>query len=221
MATQSIKGVIILNLFKKILCSAIFMIPLMALADEVATSDIGQKSKLQFVRSSGKMDILQARIEVNGKLIGKIGKGETNDVTIDPGRTMVKIDSAFSPGQLSFSFASEKGAEYHFEIFNGIDPMDVAHLFGSPSKVINGELLESGGVLKATLTNVVLPKIDPAAVVNPVKVESDPVPVKPIAEPVAKLSVEDQLRTLKRLYEQELISKETYNERQKKILDRL
>jgi hypothetical protein len=198
------------------------MIPLMAFADEVAVPDIGQKSKLQFVRSSGKMDILQARIEVNGKLIGKIGKGETNDVTIEPGRTMVKIDSVFSPGQLSFSFASEKGAEYHFEIFNGIDPMDVAHLFGSPSKVINGELLESGGVLKATLTNVVLPKtIDPIPVVNPVKVESDPVPVKPIAEPVAKPSVEEQLRTLKHLYEQELISKDTYNERQKKILDGL
>jgi hypothetical protein len=100
--------------------------------------------------------------------------------------------------------------------------MDVAHLFGSPSKVINGELLESGGVLKATLTSVVLPKtIDPIPVVNLVKVESDLVPVKQIAEPVAKLSVEEQLRTLKRLYEQELISKETYNERQKKILDGL
>jgi hypothetical protein len=135
---------------------------------------------------------------------------------------MVKIDSAFSPGQLTFSFASEKGAEYHFEIFNGIDPVDVAHLFGSPSKVASGEVLESSGVLKATLINVVLPKaIDPPPVVKPVKFESELVAVPVKTDTVAKPNVEEQLRTLKRLYDQELISKDIYNERQKRILDGL
>lgn len=211
-----------LTLFQKMICVAA-LLPLSVLAADAPPADAAQKSKLEFVRSSGKMALLKARIEVNSRKAAEIDKGETGSVLIEPGRTIVKVDSAFSPGQFIFSFTAEKGAEYRFEVIDSMDKMDAEHLFGSPSKVANGEVVENGGVLKATLFSASLPKPvepEPAPVIKPAKAE--PVP-EPTPTPVVNTppTIEDQLRTLKRLYDQELISKETYLEKQQKILEGL
>lgn len=211
------------NLFQKMTYVAALLLPLSAFAADAPSPEVGQKAKLEFVRSSGMMALLKARVEVNGRRVGEIGKGEATNVLIEPGRTFIKVDSAFSPGQFTFSFTAEKGAEYRFEIVDGMDKVDAEHVFGSPPKVVNGEVLESGGVLKVTLISVSLPKPvepEPAPVIKPVKVE--PVP-EPAPTPIVKTppTIEDQLRELKHLYDQELISKETYIEKQQKILEGL
>lgn len=212
-----------LDLFKKMAYAVALSLPLFSFAADASSPETGQKSKLEFVRSSGTMSLLKARVDVNGRRVGEIGKGEAANVLIEPGRTLVKVDSAFSPGQVSFSFTAEKGAEYRFEIVDSVDALDAEHLFGLPPKVANGELLESGGVLKATLLNVKLPKPvepEPAPVVTPAKVEPAP-DSAPVSAVKTTLTIEDQLRTLKHLYEQELISKEAYLEKQQKILEGL
>lgn len=211
------------NLFQKMTCAAFLLLPLTAFAADAPSTETGQKTKLEFVRSSGMMSILKARVEVNGKLVGEIGKGENTNVLIEPGRTIIKVDSAFSPGQFMLSFTAEKGAEYRFEIMDSMDKVDAEHVFGSPPKAVNGEVLESSGILKVTLSSAKLPKPvepEPAPVVKPAKAE--PVP-DPAPAPIVKTqpAIEDQLRTLKRLYDQELISKEVYLEKQQKLLDGL
>lgn len=211
------------NLFKKMTYVAALLLPLPAVAAETPSPETGQKAKLEFVRSSGMMSLLQARVEVNARRLGEIGKGETNNALIEPGRTIVKVDSAFSPGQFTFSFTAAKGAEYRFEIIDSVDKVDAEHLFGSPPKVANGEVLENGGVLKATLVSANLPKPvepEPAPAIKPAKAEPAPdsAPIPIVKTPP---TIEDQLRALKRLYDQELISKETYLEKQQKILEGL
>lgn len=226
------------NLFQKMTCVVALLLPLPAFAADAPSPEAGQKAKLEFVRSSGMMALLKARVDVNGRRVGEIGKGEATNVLIEPGRTLIKVDSAFSPGQFTFSFTTEKGAEYRFEIIDSMDKVDAEYVFGSPPKVVNGEVLESGGVLKVTMSSANLPKpvepepapviqpvkdepvAEPAPVVNPVKVE--PVP-EPVSAPLEKTppTIEDQLRALKRLYDQELISKEIYMEKQQKILEGL
>jgi hypothetical protein len=207
------------NLIKKMAYAITLMLPLLTFAADVAQPETGQKAKIEFVRSKGTMSVLSARVDVNGRRVGEVGKGESFNVLIDPGRTLVKVDSAYSPGQFLISFTTEKGAEYRLEINDSLDKMDVDHVFGVPPKVANGEVVESSGILKITMTRANLPKpVEPAPVVTPVVVAPvmDSIPASAVK---ATITVEDQLRTLKHLYEQELISKEVYAERQQKILD--
>jgi hypothetical protein len=183
-------------------------------ATTVLPDETAAKTKLQFVRSSGKLSVMKARIEVNGKRIAELGKGESGEVVIEPGRTLIKIDSSYSPGQMTFTFVGEKGSEYRFDVFDSVDKMDAEHLFGTPAKASNGEVLESSGLLKATLFSVKLPAlIKTEAAVTP--------PTTPVVATSEKASLKEQLQELKKLYEQELISKEIYLEKQKKILEAL
>jgi hypothetical protein len=195
------------------------------------------KAKLQFERSSGKLAVMKARVEVNGRRLAELGKGESGEVLIEPGRTLIKIDTAYSPGQMLFSFTSEKGGEYRFEIFDSIDKMDADHLFGRPPKVANGEIMDTGGVLKATLFSAKLPAAAPAEVLPPKPPAAPEAAPQPTAAPVAPAAaapaagngkpaasatpVKTQLEELKKLFDQGLISNEVYQEKQKKILEGL
>jgi len=207
------------NSFQKMICLAVMLLPLSVFAADAPSPEAGQKAKLEFVRSSGMMSLLSARIDVNGRKVGEIGKGEATNVLIEPGRTLVKVDSAYSPGQFMLSFVAEKGAEYRFDIVDSMEKADAEHVFGSPPKAANGEVLESSSMLKVVLSGAKLPK----------PVEPEPAPVKtepalaPAPAPTEKMppTIEDQLKALKRLYDQELISKEIYMEKQQKILEGL
>lgn len=215
------------NLFRKMTYMAALLLPLLAFGESASPPETGQKSRLEFFRSGEKMAIFQARIDVNGRRVGEIGRGESTYALIEPGRTLVNIDSALSPGQFKFSFTAEKGTEYRFELSETMDKIDVEHLFGLPPKAPNGDVLESGGVLKAILFSANQPKAagsEPAVVSKPAKIEPAPEPAPapaPALAAKAPLSIEEQLRALKHLYEQELISKEAYIEKQQKILDTL
>jgi hypothetical protein len=200
------------------------MLPMLSLAADIQPAEPGQKAKLQFERTSGRLSLVKARIEVNGRRQLELAKGESGDVLIEPGRTLIKIDSAYSPGQMLFSFTSEKGGEYRFEVFDSIDKVDAAHLFGQPAKVSNGEIMETSGVLKATLFNAKTPAPVPvpaaaAPASQPVKVE--PVPQAAQIPTAPASSVKTQLEELKKLYDQGLISNEVYQAKQKKILEGL
>lgn len=217
---------------KSMLLAAALLLPMASNAEDAPVTDAGQKARLQFERSSGRLALVKARIEVNGRRLKDLAKGESGEVVIEPGRTLVKIDSAYSPGQMLFSFTSEKGGEYRFEIFDGIDKVDADHLFGRPPKVANGEILETGGVLKATLFDARTPKPAPAEATlasPPARTESAPPAVLRPAEPPAPVDkpatlgtpVKTQLEELKKLFDAGLISNEVYQEKQKKILEGL
>jgi len=225
-------------LSKRCALLAALLLPMLSIAADTQPADAGQKARLQFERTSGRLSLVKARIEVNGRRQMELAKGESGDVLIEPGRTLIKIDSAYSPGQMLFSFTSEKGGEYRFEVFDSIDKVDAAHLFGRPPKVSHGEILETSGVLKATLFNVKTPAPAPvpapAPASQPVKAEPVPAaaqtPVEPPAAAAAQgsdkptvpaSSVKTQLEELKKLYDQGLISNEVYQAKQKKILDGL
>lgn len=205
------------------------LLPMAANAADAQAADADQKARLQFERSSGRLSLVKARIEVNGRRLAELAKGESGDVLIEPGRTLVKIDSAYSPGQMLFSFTSEKGGEYRFEIFDSIDKVDADHLFGKPPKVSNGEILETSGVLKATLFNAKTPKPAQAeaAPASPPAVQRPAEPPAPAAPPpgdkpaAAATPVKAQLEELKKLFDAGLISNEVYQEKQKKILEGL
>lgn len=222
-----------LKLLQLICLFLVSCLPALVVAADATTLGSAQQAKIQFTRSSGTLAVVKARIEVNGKKVAELAKGESSELFIDPGRTLVKIDSAYSPGQMSFSFSSQAEGEYRFEIIDSVDKMDAEHLFGVPPKVAHGEVLQSSGVLKATLFSAKEKpaKPDVPAVTQPVKVEPAPQAValgKPVVaekpavapEPVkTSLPVKDQLQELKKLYDQKLISKEIYLEKQKKILE--
>jgi hypothetical protein len=210
------------NLVKKLTFMFAVWLPLTAFGGDTPPYDAGQKSKLQFVRSGETMSIIKATIEVNGWQVGTIGKGETTDALIDPGLTLVKVKSSIAPGQLSFSFTAEKGAEYQFEISDGVGKVEAEQVFGTPPKVNNGKMQQGWGVLKATLVSVKLPKPIETGPVPISSVKADPIPETVSVSAVqTTLSIEDKLRALKHLYEQELISKETFQERQRKVLDEM
>lgn len=224
-------------LMKKYALLIALVLPMAASAADAQPADAGQKARLQFDRTSGRLSLVKARVEVNGRRMTDLAKGESGEILIEAGRTLIKIDSAYSPGQMQFSFVSEKGGDYRFEIFDSIDKMDADHLFGRPPKVSGGEILESSGVLKATLFSATLPKPAapaPAPVVSPVKAEpapqaaprppeaAAPAPVQGGDKPAAAAGpVKTQLEELKKLFDQGLISNEVYQEKQKKILEGL
>jgi hypothetical protein len=195
-------------------------------AADAPLAEAALKARLQFERSSGKLSVVKARVEVNGRRLAELGKGESGEFLIEPGRTLIKIDSAYSPGQMSFSFTSEKGGEYRFEIFDSIDKMDADHLFGRPPKVANGEVLDASGVLKTILFSAKAP-VSPPAETTPVKPPARPEAAAPVPAPPAvqaapaSTSVKTQLEELKKLFDQGLISNEVYQEKQKKILEGL
>ena len=184
-------------------------------AADAPPAETALKAKLQFERSSGKLAVMKARVEVNGRRLAELGKGESGEVLIEPGRTLIKIDTTYSPGQMVFSFTSEKGGEYRFEIFDSIDKTDADHLFGRPPKVANGEVLDSSGVLKALLFSAKTPTAAKTEAAAPVAA-SPAVPAAP-----APASVKTQLEEMKKLFDQGLISNEVYQEKQKKILEGL
>lgn len=215
-----------LALLNRFALLAALVLPMASQAADAPPAEAAQKAKLQFERVSGRLSVVKARVEVNGKRVTELAKGETGEVLIEPGRTLIKIDSAYSPGQMSFSFTSEKGGEYRFEIFDSIDKMDVDHLFGRPPKVANGEVLESGGVLKASLFSAKTPgsaQTEAAATATTRPVEQiAPTPIQVGSKPSAPASsVKTQLEELKKLFDQGLISNEVYQEKQKKILEGL
>ena len=234
------------------------LLPALALGAD-APADAGQKAKLEFVRSGAAVALIKARIEVNGKRIGELGRGETASASVDAGKVAVKVDAAYTPGQLMFSFVAEKGAEYRFELFDSVDKFGIEQLVGAPPKAAGAQVLESSGMMKARLTAAKLPPpaepasapaatpvATPAAASAPSAPAEKPVPPaaaaafpekapesaaqKPAAPPAATAekapegaasSVEEQLRTLKRLHDQGLVSNEIYLERQRKILEGL
>jgi hypothetical protein len=209
------------NLFKQLMYVAALWLPLSALGADAPPPETSQQSKIVFFRNSENIAFPTTRIDVNGQRLDDIGKDGTTKLLIDPGLALVTVDAALTPGQFKFSFTAEKGAEYRFEIFNSMEKQDADHLFGVPPKVANGKIMENGGSLKSTLVSANLPKPvepEPAPVSKPAKVEPAP-DTAPMMK--APLTIEDQLRALKHLYDQELISKEAYIEKQQKILDEL
>lgn len=218
---------------KPVLVVFTFLLSVSAYAADAAPVDLGKKATVQFVRSSGTLAVVKARVEVNGRRLTDLAKGASNEILVDPGRTIVKIDTAYSPGQTVFSFSAEEGVEYRFDVVDSIDKVDADHLFGVPPKAPNGEVVESGGVLKAFLFSVkstkpakldppaVVPAAKPADPVTPVipPPADKPIPAANAAAEKSSRTAQEQLQELKKLYEQELISKELYLEKQKKILD--
>ena len=209
------------NLFKQLMYLAALWLPLSAFGADAPPPKPVNNQKLCFFVIAKILLSRQPRIDVNGQRLDHIGKDGTTKLLIDPGLALVTVDAALTPGQFKFSFTAEKGAEYRFEIFNSMEKQDTDHLFGVPPKVANGKIMENGGSLKSILVSANLPKPpepEPAPVSKPVKVEPAP-DTAPMMK--APLTIEDQLRALKHLYDQELISKEAYIEKQQKILDEL
>lgn len=207
------------DLLRKTTCMIALLLPFMASGADAPVPEIGQKSRLGFVRHQETVAFLKARVDVNGQRLDEIGKGGSAQILIDPGLALVTIDEALVPGKFQFSFAAEQGADYLFEITAG--DVDADHLFGVPPKVANGKLLVSGGPVKATLFSAKLAKPiaqEPGAASKPVKVEP-----APDAAPIAKTppTIKDRLQAIKDLHDQGLISNEIYNEKQLKILEEL
>lgn len=219
----------------------VLILPTISFAADATPADAGKTTRLQFVRSGSVMALVKARVEVNGRRIAELAKGESIEIMVEPGRTLVKVDSAFSSGQMVFSFSADKGAAYQFEVFDSVERMDADHLFGIPPKASGGEVLESTGMLKASLFKVNAPKpavVEPQPVIQPIKTDAVPPPVPapakvdvappPVVQPapvtppaVNKPSVSVQLQELKKLFDQGLISNDVYVDKQKRILEGL
>jgi hypothetical protein len=208
------------------------LVCLLALAHCLAWADdapVPDKAKLQIVRSSGMMSMMAARLEVNGHRLGELLKGESLTEVVPPGRITVKIDNAYAPGMHIFSFTGEAYGVYRIDIGEAVSKATVEQTFGSPPRVANPVIVEDGGSLRATLSSA---KVAPA----PKPTEPPPPPPCPaavlVATPVAPPSaapaetapdgaakVEEQLRGLKRLFDQGLISADIYADKQRKLLD--
>lgn len=194
----------------KIAC--ILSLSSLAFGADMPAQDIGQKSRLEFVRHAESVAFLKARIDVNGQPLDEVGKGGTAQILIDPGLAIVTIDEALVPGKFQFAFTAEKGADYLFEIT--ADDVDLNHLFGVPPKANDGKILVNGGPVKATLFSV-----KPA---KPLAPGAAPIgqPLQDSAPAVqAPSSIRDQLQMLKDLHDQGLISNEIYNAKQQQILE--
>lgn len=214
---------------------AVFFSPMAFAAETQVEQD--HLPKLEIVRSNNMLSVMNARIEVNGRQLKELAKGERLVEVVDPGRVTIKVDTSYAPGKHIFSFQAERDGQYSFVINDSMETVTVEQTFGSPSKVMKPEVLESGGVLRAVLTGVSNPKqpvptnspspVKAAEVAKPEAAASAPLAV---ASPVKAASseksasegdskVEEQLRTLKRFFDQGLISNDVYVERQRKILE--
>jgi hypothetical protein len=195
------------------------------------------KAKLEITRSSGMMALMAARLEVNGHRLGELAKGESVSEVVEPGRVTVKVDNSYAPGQHIFSFTGEAYGVYRITIGDSLEKATIEQTFGWPPKVSDPMLVENGGSLRAMLSSAKVtppPKPPepakpaeppapppPAAVATPVTTASvapqEQVQTKPQEDSGAK--VEEQLRSLKRLFDQGLINADLYAEKQRKILD--
>jgi hypothetical protein len=214
------------------------------------------KARIEFNRTSGLLDVLKARVEVNGRRLGELAKGESASEIVEPGRVNIKVDSSITPGQHSFSFSVEGDGVYSLEISQSMEKANIEQTFGWPPKVGNPMIAEGGGNLKASIVSVKVTKpveapklaepvkpVEPVVpvVVTPVAAQSalpqekpldklpepaaEATPAKPADKAPEKITddgnarAEDQLRSLKRLFDQGLISGDIYSDRQRKILD--
>lgn len=200
-------------MFKKFLFSILAVACSVAWADDQPVPD---KAKLEIVRASGMMSMMAARLEVNGHRLGELLKGESITEVVPPGRITVKIDNAYAPGMHIFSFTGEAYGVYRIDIGEAVSKATVEQTFGTPARVANPVIVEDGGSLRATLTSakVTLPPKPPEPIKPP-----EAAPAKPAEDSGVK--VEDQLRNLKRLFDQGLISADIYADKQRKILDAL
>jgi hypothetical protein len=203
-----------------------------AWADDTPVPD---KAKLELVRASGLMSMMAARVEVNGFRLGELLKGESRTEVVPPGRITIKIDNAYAPGMHIFSFTGEAYGVYRIDIGEAVSKATVEQTFGSPPRVANPIILEDGGSLRATLTSAKVsppppkpaeppppPPPPPVVVTTPVAPVPPVAPVNPVqAAPDSGAKVEEQLRNLKRLFDQGLISADVYADKQRKILDAL
>lgn len=226
------------------------------------------KARVEFVRTSGLLDVLKARIEVNGRRLGELAKGETSAEVVEPGRVNIKVDNSITPGQHAFSFTAEGDGVYTIEIGQSMEKANIEQTFGWPPRVGNPLIAEGSGNLKASIISAKVTKpIEPPKPVEPAKPVEPVVPVvvtpvaaqpvlvqekpldklpdpaapttpakapepaaekaveKPAEKPVERVAddtnarAEEQLRSLKRLFDQGLISGDIYTDRQRKILD--
>lgn len=207
------------DLFRKITCMVVLLLSSIVFGAEAPPPEIGQKSRLEFVRHHETVAFLKARIDVNGQRLDEVGKGGGAQILIDSGLALVTIDEALVPGKFQFSFTAEQGADYLFEII--ADEVDAEHLFGMPPKVANGKLLVNNGPVKATLfhAKLVKPLAQEPAAVKPARAESAPGAAAPAVK--APATIKDRLQIIKDLHDQGLISTEIYNEKQFKILEEL
>jgi hypothetical protein len=218
-------------MFKKFLFLFLAAACGMAWADDKPVPD---KAKLEIVRASSMMSMMAARVEVNGFRLGELLKGEGRTEVVPPGRITIKIDNAYAPGMHIFSFTGEAYGVYRIDIGEAVSKATVEQTFGAPPRVANPVIVEDGGSLRATLTSAKVsppppkpvepppPPPPPAAVVITAPVGPVPplAPATPAeAAPDSGVKVEDQLRNLKRLFDQGLISPEIYADKQRKILD--
>ncbi len=205
----------------------------LAWADDTPVPD---KAKLEIVRASGLMSMMAARLEVNGHRLGELLKGESITEIVPPGRITVKIDNAYAPGMHIFSFTGEAYGVYRIDIGEAVSKATVEQTFGSPPRVANPVIVEDGGSLRATLSKAKVTPPPPPPAPKPVEVAPPPPPVAtpvpvntvtaiPLDAPPPKpaddsgAKVEEQLRNLKRLFDQGLISADVYADKQRKVLD--
>ena len=151
---------------------------------------------------------LKARIKLNGSPIVRIGNGRSEEIIVPQGRNTLQVSGFASPGSSSITFFAKKGHTYTFKIL----PRKSTSWFGVFGGI--GSAIAFGIEADGTEGGLFGIAIHDSTEFN---AEINNSPRMEMQDNDAS-STEDELRKLKKLFDQGLITKDVYEEKQKELL---
>lgn len=91
---------------------------------------------------------LSARVKVNGIDVGALSRGDVTSIDVQPGRTIVTVDTATSPGTFSVSFTAQPNREYLLEVSPRSDSFLPGALFGYAGVFVDSAVNEQSGLFQ-------------------------------------------------------------------------
>jgi hypothetical protein len=185
----------------------------LAVADAAESLPEG-KVRLSVTRDdSYKWFVLAGRVNVNGRNLAELSRGERVSEVVDAGKVALTVDNSMSSGRFVVEFKAESGHEYQFEMsprendFNGPDALSKG------SAKIDGQVTTATGPFKAVLQKVNRLKVIP----SPTSARTN-LPGQTAGLPEKLETLEEALQKLKSLYDKGLIDKEVYLDKQRELL---
>ena len=110
------------------------------------------KVRLVFNRQSAYFGFaLNARIFINGTMVGQLANGDSFTYDINPGSFELLIDNAVNPGKFKATFKTEKEKMIEFKVIPNSKTFVTGMVFGIPGYLIHYAVNEDNGVFTLDL----------------------------------------------------------------------
>lgn len=166
---------------------------------------------------------LSARVKVNGIDVGALSRGDVASIDVQPGRTIVSVDTATSPGTFSVSFTAQPNREYLLEVSPRSDSFLPGALFGYAGVFADSAVNEQSGLFQLVgkgenrFGSLIQSSTAPTTQSHPTSASRTALPNERASSP-SGATTEERLRKLKQLLDGGLINQQDYERKKDDIL---